>query len=216
MPPSFSERLRDHTRDLHRAAERSPFMARLLAGRLDRAGYIAFLAQMQVMYAALETELDRGAHHPALAALRLPGLFRSSALAADLAVLRREHGPQPGVEPVAAAYAQRLHDLGRSHPERLLAHAYVRYLGDLSGGQMLRRVVARNPALGGGQGVAFYDFGDPLATRALTESFRAGLGAIRPGLAEADALVAEAQAAFVLHEHLFRELSADPVQEETS
>lgn len=217
MSASLADRLKAETRSLHLAAERSAFMAALMRGEVDRPAYCALLRNLAALYAALEPALARHAAHPLLAPVHAPALFRGAALARDLALL---HGAAWADElpllPATQAYVARLRELDAGEPGLLLAHAYVRYLGDLSGGQMLRRVVARNPALGGGQGVAFYDFGDPLATRALTASFRAGLSAIRPERAQADALVAEAQAAFVLHEHLFRELSADPVQEETS
>lgn len=45
-----------------------------------------------------------------------------------------------------------------SEPERLLAHSYVRYVGDLSGGQVLRRVIAKAYDLQDGLGTSFYEF----------------------------------------------------------
>ncbi len=192
-------------------------MAALMRGDVDRLAYCVLLRNLAALYAALEPALVRHAAHPLLAPVHAPALFRSAALERDLALL---HGGGWAEEilllPAAVTYVARLRELDDAQPGLLLAHAYVRYLGDLSGGQMLRRVVAQNPALGGGQGIAFYDFGDAPATRALTEAFRAGLAAIRPEPPEADALVIEAQRAFELHQRLFSELSPDPVQEETS
>lgn len=40
----------------------------------------------------------------------------------------------------------------------MLAHAYVRYLGDLSGGQFIRRRIAKAYGLEDSAGVSFYDF----------------------------------------------------------
>ena len=60
-----------------------------------------------------------------------------------------------------STYAGRIASLSASpEPAPLLAHAYVRYLGDLSGGQVIRRRVARAYGLeeDNGAGVAFYEF----------------------------------------------------------
>lgn len=60
-----------------------------------------------------------------------------------------------------AAYVQRIEDLSDSpDPAPLLAHAYVRYLGDLSGGQTIRHILAKAYDLdeAAGTGVAFYAF----------------------------------------------------------
>ena len=210
MIPSLAERLKTDTRSLHTAAERSRFMVALMRGQVDRAAYCALLRNLSAIYAALEPALARHAGHPLIRPVHVPALFRTAALARDLALL---HGPRWAdeipLQPATRDYVARLHELDAGRPALLLAHAYVRYLGDLSGGQMLRRVVAQNPALGGERGVAFYEFGDPAATRALTDAFRAGLASLAPDPPDADALVAEAQRAFALHQRLFDGLAAE-------
>ena len=70
--------------------------------------------------------------------------------------------------------------LAESQPELLAAHSYVRYLGDLSGGQILARIVRESMAFRPGQGTAFYAFGDAAATADLRKAYRAGLVALRP------------------------------------
>ena len=67
----------------------------------------------------------------------------------------------------------------------LLAHTYVRYLGDLSGGQIIRRRVAKayGVDVASGEGVKFYDFksldvSTPSKTdniKKIKEWFRAGM-----------------------------------------
>lgn len=64
--------------------------------------------------------------------------------------------PKPFVE-----YTTRLRELSESSdPTCLLAHAYVRYLGDMSGGQFIRRRIAKAYDLDAdrGDGIQFYDF----------------------------------------------------------
>jgi heme oxygenase (biliverdin-producing, ferredoxin) len=59
------------------------------------------------------------------------------------------------------AYVSRIEELADgADPSPLLAHSYVRYLGDLSGGQIIRHVVAKAYTLDEkeGRGVSFYAF----------------------------------------------------------
>ena len=208
LSPSIAGRLKAETRTLHMAAERSRFMSVLLSGRMERDTYCALLRNLSAVYAALETALTRHALHPLIAPVHAPALFRTAALARDLGALHGAGWAQTmALEAATVTYVARLRALDATQPGLLLAHAYVRYLGDLSGGQMLRRSVAQSGALAGARGVDFYDFGDPAATRALADAFRAGLASVAPEAALADALVDEAKLAFGLHQQLFDELA---------
>lgn len=208
MTHSLAQRLKTETRALHAAAERSRFMGVLLRGQMQRPAYLALLHNLHAIYATLEPALSRHAAHPALAPVFAPALFRTRALEHDLRVLDAP-GAQHAIalQPATLAYAARLREIDAVEPELLLAHAYVRYLGDLSGGQMLRRIVAQGKAFDGRGAVAFYEFGDAVNTHALTQAFRAGLGSINVAEASEDAIVAEARSAFALHHRLFDELA---------
>lgn len=207
MPLTLPERLKAETRALHFAVERGALMRALLGRSFDRAAYVALLRALLPIYDALERGLARHAAHPAIAPLRLPGLERAGALARDLDTL---HGagwdialpPVPG----AQAYARRLQELDRHRPERLAAHAYVRYLGDLSGGRVLQRRVAAALHRPGGEGTAFYDFGGDAAAERLAADFRAALGRLGPAGVD-DAIVDEARRAFEMHRGLFDQIA---------
>ena len=206
--PSLAERLKTETRALHTAAERSGFMGVLLRGQMERLAYCALLRNLHAIYAALEPALARHAQHAVIAPVFEPALARADALAADLLAL---HGPDWAdafeLQPAAVRYARRLHEIDATQPAMLLAHAYVRYLGDLSGGQMLRRVVAEGMRLPAHTGTAVYNFGEPHEAQALNQGFRAGLDNVVIDAAGADALVAEAVLAFQSHRALFDELA---------
>ncbi len=209
MNLSLAERLKSETRTLHTAAERSVFMGVLLRGKMEHAAYCALLRNLHAIYAAMEPALARHAVHPAIAPVFAAALARTQSLAADLDAL---HGPGWGaalaVQPSGAQYVLRLQQIDADEPELLLAHAYVRYLGDLSGGQMLSRIVAQTLRLPAGKGTAFYDFGDASETTQLTRAFRDGLQAVAVGEPGVDAIVAEACSAFQRHQALFNELAA--------
>ena len=203
--PPLSARLAEATRPLHRRAESAGVMRDLLAGRITRERYAALLASLRAIYAAMEGALDRHAAHPAIAPIRLPGLARAAALAADLAAWSPAGAP-PAPAAAALAYVARLEDLAASRPSLLGAHAYVRYLGDLSGGRILRELLQRSFARPDGRGLAFYDYGDGFDVAAAKARFRAGLDALPLGEDEAGALVDEARSAFERHVALFDDL----------
>ena len=208
LTSSLAERLKSETRALHTAAERSTFMGVLLRGHMERTAYAALLRNLHAIYVVLEPALERHAQHPVIAAIYLPALWRTPALAHDLHLL---HGAGWAdalpLQPAARDYRDRVLELDASRPAPLLAHAYVRYLGDLSGGQMLRGIVAKTLLPEQATATAFYEFGDAARTHALTQAFRAGLAGIAVDAGEQDALVQEAQLAFQLHHRLFDELA---------
>jgi len=111
------------------------------------------------------------------------------------------------VQPAAHGYVARIRELEDTAPELLAAHAYVRYLGDLSGGRILHQLVVDGLGLGDGEGTGFYDFaelGEPGAFRA---RYRTALNDIPADPPSAARLVREAKVAFALHVRLFRALA---------
>jgi heme oxygenase len=207
---TLTSRLKDATRELHQVAERAGGMSALLRGRFDRAQYCLLLRNLHALYAALEAALDRHATLPQVAPVRVPVLYRTAALAADL---RDLHGAGWSTLPVAvamASYVAHLEDVARTRPPLLAAHAYVRYMGDLSGGQILRDVVRRALDLRDGAGTAFYTFTGSGDGREIKERFRAALDGMPVDDALAQEIVGEARDAFSRHVVLFEELHRPP------
>ena len=200
-------RLRNETRVLHTGLERGPFMAAMLRGQLDLRAYCLYLRNLQAIYAALEDAMVRHAADPLVAPVYMPALFRCAALEQDLNAL---HGPTWAcalpLQPACYHYVERLQAVLAGDALLLVAHAYVRYLGDLSGGQMLKRIVAGSLQLEGGVGTAFYDFGDSRQVAALTFAFRDGLCQVSTDKEQIGRIVAEALEAFELHRLLFQQL----------
>lgn len=190
MPRPLSERLRAETTAEHRAAERSAFFVDLFRGRAERGAAIGYLAGMRALSAEVEDGLERLADHPAIGPLRWPALYRTAAIDVDLAAA----GASPSAAgPVAAATAARVRERVRADPIRLVAHAYVRFFGDLSGGQLLGRPLQQ--ALGLDAPLAAFDFGelDPAPTKA---ALRARLDALPLTGAQTERVLQEARRAF--------------------
>jgi heme oxygenase (biliverdin-producing, ferredoxin) len=210
LPQSLAERLRSETKALHTRAERTPTMQHLLRGEMSRRAYCALLLNLLAVYAVLEPALQRHAAHPMLAPVFEPALQRVASLHADLTALgQSDMALTTALVPATLRYVRRLHELDETTPQLLVAHAYVRYLGDLNGGQTLKRIVCRNAWMAPGEAVAFYDFGSTAATAALAQGFRGGLAAIAFDLRGTDAMVAEAQESFALHIEMFDQLDAN-------
>ena len=206
---ALAERLRGETRELHSEAERSGVMAALLQGRLSLASYCALLRNLHAIYSALEAAQRARRDDPMIAALHSPALLREAALTGDL---ERLHGAawrqELLVRPATAEYVERLRGIAAAGSVALVAHVYVRYLGDLHGGQILKRRIVKQFGPWSEGGTRFYDFGSEPATMALRQAFRAGLSGLRPSASDADVIVAEARWAFEQHKVLFDELQA--------
>ena len=206
---TLSTRLRTQTWPAHRQVEATPFVRTMLRGGLSLPAYCLLLASLHPIYAALESGLRRHAGRPGLAAIDAGPLRREPALADDLAHLHGGDWREAlAAQPQALDYAAHLGDLAERDPALLTAHAYVRYLGDLSGGQALRRIVAQSLGLPEDQGTRFYDFGPPAQAAALAGGLRAALDGLPTAEATRAAIVQEAAQAFVRHERLFGELEA--------
>lgn len=195
----FARRLRTGTRALHRQAERSGVIAEFLSGRVRPEAYLLFAFNLLPIYRTLEAALGEHRLHPALTGLWRPELARAEALARDVAVLttRLPTAPLRLLAP-SEGYRRRIEAVAADRPECLLAHAYVRYLGDLSGGQVLARLLARTPGIGA-DAVGFWAFpglGDPDRAK---EDYRRAIARAEMQLVDRDGVIEEAREAFRLN-----------------
>ncbi|KAK0441615.1 hypothetical protein EV421DRAFT_1811715 [Armillaria borealis] len=163
--------LKESTKEVHQNVEHSEGAEALLRGELSKEEYARFLMMLWYIYDAFERALDRYSTHPVLEPTYNPALLqRAPSLAADISYLlqvpesswktHRIHSELMANTPAALTeYVTRIQDLANSaDPAPLLAHSYVRYLGDLSGGQTIRHTLAKAYALEDGKGLSFYSF----------------------------------------------------------
>ena len=191
----LSEHLKAATRHVHRRVEQTPFVQTFLRGALPAADYVRHLQALREVYREMELWAPR---QPALRRFPWPALARASALESDL----RSLGAGPALQPSPAteSYVARLPRLRVEDPGGLAPHAYVRYLGDLSGGQILARVAQSKLGLHE-DSCRFYRF--PEETAALKARFREALDELS---FPPDRIVGEALFAFELNESLFLEI----------
>jgi len=203
----LSAALRTGTRADHEAAERSTFVERLVDGSLPLAGYVDLAAQQHAVYVALEAAGERLVAAGSDGGLVFTELVRVPAIEADLAhLLGDDWRTRARVLPATAAYVARLDAAGDDLP-RYAAHAYTRYLGDLSGGQVLKRMIERHHGLRG-DGVSFYDFPQIHRLKPFKDVYRERLDALPLTPAQRADVVAEARVAFRLNRAVFTDLAA--------
>ncbi|MER5718868.1 biliverdin-producing heme oxygenase [Streptomyces sp. NPDC002132] len=208
---SFSNVIRAASHEQHVEAETSTFMSDLLGGRLGVDAYTRYTEQLWFVYEALEAEAGRLASDAVAGPFIRPELFRRGALERDLAHLRGP-GWRAGMSalPATRAYAERVRECAERWPAGYVAHHYTRYLGDLSGGQIIRDRAEK--AWGferKGDGVRFYVFEEIGNPAAFKRGYRELLDAVRADDLEKQRIVAECKKAFALNTAAFRELGEE-------
>ncbi len=208
--PALSTALRSATADAHASAEGAQFITDLMGGRACRAAFTALMTQQLVIYRALEDVLrEHYADHPFLAAVDDRRLDRVAALEHDLRVLvgedadvRLADGRLP-VCPATVAYAHVLRE--RHTPEVVLANHYVRYLGDLSGGQAIASLVRRHYGVED-EALTFYAFEGIGRLKPYKDGYRAALDTVAMTDEQHRRTLEAAVASFRLNQAVFSDL----------
>jgi heme oxygenase (biliverdin-producing, ferredoxin) len=206
----FAADLRAATRAEHERAESMPFVGALMAGTLPLEAYVDLLGQHRAVYRALEGAEPFVRADAAGATLVLPGLARSDALERDLAWFGAATSSAVRLLPATERYVARLHDVAGTWVGGWIAHAYTRYLGDLSGGLAIRSVLRRHYGLPD-DALHFYAFPAIPRPKVFKDAYRARLDALPYDDAERGRIAAEARVAFRLNADLFADLAADHV-----
>ena len=205
VPAGLAERLREATGAAHTAAERTAFVKHLFKGTLPRDGYVGLIRALHPVYVALEAAMGAHKDDAAVGMVYDPTLNRAASLEQDLEFFAGKDWRSIPVVKAASDYAAHLTDLGTRMPRGLVAHAYVRYLGDLSGGQMMGRSVAKTYEAGEA-GTNFYNFREISDVNGRKNTYRAALTALPLSAKEQDEVVQEAIIGFDYAKRMFEDL----------
>jgi heme oxygenase (biliverdin-producing, ferredoxin) len=173
--------LKELTHEQHRRAETRPFVKVLFKGDVHPKLYATYLKNQHLTYEILEV---CAMPHGLLAGL--PEIRRAPAILEDFLELWGDDTTHPKIMPVVDEYIKYILSI-KDDPKKLLAHIYVRHMGDLSGGQMIAK---RVPGSG-----KYYQFGDD--PEKIKEAIRAKLD---------DSLADEAKVCFDFAAKLFEQL----------
>lgn len=86
--------------------------------------------------------------------------------------------------------------IGKENPEFLVAHAYTRYLGDLSGGQVLGRIAQKSMGLKDREGLAFFAFPGVSSPNLFKQLYRSRMNSVELTEEKRNGVLEEAVRAF--------------------
>ncbi|CAN5229020.1 biliverdin-producing heme oxygenase [soil metagenome] len=204
-PISLSVALRERTRVAHQESEESTFIAELMRGERSKRDYTLMLTQHFFIYRALESVGATLSADASVAPFLNPHLTRLPAIESDLDFLLGP-GWRETVEPLDATvrYVDRV-EACASWPGGYVAHHYTRYLGDLSGGQIIRTLLQRHYGFET-NGIGFYLFAGIAKPKNFRDTYREQLDAAPWSETEKDRVIAEALVAFRCNTELFADL----------
>ena len=205
----FSQALRERTRGGHSASEGANFMDDLMKGNGSREDYIALVAQHYFIYEALETAALDFADDAEAAAFISPQLTRLPALRADLAFLIGDDWLSTIAPlPTTQRYTARILEIAtQGWAGGFIAHHYTRYLGDLSGGQIIRTLMQRQFGFET-NGVGFYLFDEIAKPKEFKDTYREQLDAVAWSSDERERVIDEVMLAYGFNTDLFSDLAA--------
>ena len=204
----FSQALRERTWANHGDSAGADFMNDLMTGKGTRDDYIALVAQHYFIYSAIESAAVRFASDPVAAPFITPHLTRLPAIESDLEFLLGD-GWRDAITPLSTTdrYVSRIMDVTtEAWAGGFIAHHYTRYLGDLSGGRVIRTLMQRQFGFET-NGVGFYLFDQIAKPKEFKETYRDQLDTVDWDSAERDRVIDEVVAAYRFNTELFADLS---------
>ncbi|NET57011.1 MAG: heme oxygenase (biliverdin-producing) [Symploca sp. SIO2E6] len=214
MSGNLATKLREGTKTTHTAAENTGFIKCFLKGVVEKTSYRKLTSNLYFVYSAMEEEMEKHVeqNHPIVSKIYFKQLNRKHSLEEDLAYYyganwKNQISPSPATED----YVAHIRKVSASEPELLVAHSYTRYIGDLSGGQVLKKIAQRAMNLDE-EGTAFYNFPDIPDEKAFKNNYRQMLNQLPIDDATEDRIVKEAEATFRMNMKVFQELEGNLIK----
>ena len=206
---NFAKQLKEGTKKSHSAAENTSFVRSFLRGVVSPDNYKCLVSDLYFVYKALEEQVYGLRSHPVVGSLYFPELERVLSLEKDLNYYYGSDW-RTKIEPSEARkrYVARIREVAEDEPELLVGHHYTRYLGDLSGGQILKGIAKKAMNLNE-EGLYFYDFEKIKDAKIYKEKYRSVLDTLPLTESEKNAIITEANYAFRLNMYMFEELEGN-------
>ena len=212
MSSNLADKLRVGTKKAHTMAESVGFIKCFLKGVVEKNSYRKLVANLYFVYSVMEEEMERLQNHPIVSQVNFKEVYRKQSLEQDLSYYYGVNWQeQVQLSPFGKAYVERIREVAANEPELLVAHSYTRYLGDLSGGQILKGIAQTAMNLTEG-GTAFYEFADISDEKAFKNKYRQVLDHLPIDNDTSDRIVDEANNAFGINMKMFQELEGNLIK----
>jgi heme oxygenase (biliverdin-producing, ferredoxin) len=212
MSSNLATKLREGTKKAHTMAENTGFIACFLKGTVEKESYRKLVTNLYFVYSAMEEEMAKHKDDPILGKMYFPELDRKASLESDLAYY---FGPnwreQVAPSEATKTYVARIHEVANQDPVLMVAHLYTRYIGDLSGGQILKKIAQNAMNLTDG-GLAFYEFKQIPDEKSFKQVYRQTMNELPVDEATADRIVEEANSTFGMNMTMFKELEGNLIK----
>ena len=212
MAVALAGQLREGTKKSHTMAENTGFVACFLKGVVEKTSYRKLIGDLYFVYKAMEEEIDRLVQedHPVIKHIGFKELFRRQTLEKDLEFYYGNNWlDQITISESAQSYVNRIRLVANESPELLVGHHYTRYIGDLSGGQILKKIAKKALNLRGDDGLNFYEFKLIEDEKLFKKSYSETLNKLPIDQKIADNIIEEANQAFAYNMNMFRELEGN-------
>ena len=212
MAVALAGQLREGTKKSHTMAENTGFVACFLKGVVEKTSYRRLISDLYFVYKAMEEEIERlvKEDHPVIKHIGFQELFRRKTLEKDLLFYYGNNWiNEITISDSAQLYVNRIREVANQSPELLVGHHYTRYIGDLSGGQILKKIAKKALDLEGDNGLNFYEFKLIEDEKEFKKSYAETLNRLPIDQYVADKIVEEANEAFLYNMKMFKELEGN-------
>ena len=202
---TFSKKIKKDTSKSHSMAENTGFVTNFLAGVVSKDSYKQLIADFYFIYTALEEQVEKFKDDPFIAPIAFDELKRVPALEKDCEFYWGENWRNT-ISPTDACknYVKRVKKINAKF---LVGHHYTRYLGDLSGGQILKNIANKSMNLNG-EGLAFYEFENIPHAGNFKNRYRTALDNLPITWSDGELIINEANYAFKLNMDVFDEIGS--------
>ena len=160
MVEDFAAQIKLGTKKSHSMAENTSFVTSFLRGVVSEESYRTLVSNLYFVYTALEDVAEHLKDNDQVSPILFDELKRHKSLAKDLDYFYGE-GWHENIYPSEATkvYINRIREVARQEPHLFVGHHYTRYMGDLSGGQILKGIAKKSLKIGD-EAFNFYEFKD--------------------------------------------------------